>query len=168
MGQLPPGTKQLDDPYRDQSSVGEPGQITIAKAIREELGISAGDETVQRVEGGRIVIEVVPGGTAGPWRARSGTRSAGDPPTSRGRPSGMRLGTRGTRTGDRDRRRERQAAEQHRSVGSVIRDAVDAYTRTSGRSRREAAARLLATGAPVDDWPAMKAEVLRGATPPIE
>ena len=43
------------------SRVGERGQITIAKAIREELGIYAGDETVQHVEDGRIVIEVVPG-----------------------------------------------------------------------------------------------------------
>ncbi len=43
------------------SRVGERGQITIEKAIREELGIYAGDETVQRVEDGRIVIELVPG-----------------------------------------------------------------------------------------------------------
>ena len=43
------------------SRVGERGQITIEKGIREELGIYAGDETVQRVEEGRIVIEVVPG-----------------------------------------------------------------------------------------------------------
>ncbi len=43
------------------SRVGERGQITIEKAIREELGIYAGDETVQRVEEGRIVIEVVSG-----------------------------------------------------------------------------------------------------------
>ena len=43
------------------SRVGERGQITIEKAIREELVIYAGDETVQRVEDGRIVIEVVPG-----------------------------------------------------------------------------------------------------------
>ena len=41
--------------------VGERGQITIEKAIREELGVYAGDETVQRVEDGRIVIEVIPG-----------------------------------------------------------------------------------------------------------
>ena len=39
------------------SRVGERGQITIDKAIREELGIYAGDETVQRVDGGRIVID---------------------------------------------------------------------------------------------------------------
>jgi len=43
------------------SRVGERGQITLEKSIREELGIYAGDEAVQRVEGGRIVIEVVPG-----------------------------------------------------------------------------------------------------------
>lgn len=43
------------------SKVGERGQITIAKAIREELAIYAGDETVQHVEDGRIVIEVIPG-----------------------------------------------------------------------------------------------------------
>jgi len=43
------------------SRVGERGQITIEKSIREELSIYAGDETVQRVEDGRIVIEVVPG-----------------------------------------------------------------------------------------------------------
>jgi AbrB family looped-hinge helix DNA binding protein len=43
------------------SRVGERGQITIEKAIREELAICAGDETVQRVENGRIVIELVPG-----------------------------------------------------------------------------------------------------------
>lgn len=43
------------------SRVGERGQITIEKAIREELEIYAGDEAVQHVEDGRIVIEVVPG-----------------------------------------------------------------------------------------------------------
>ena len=42
------------------SRVGERGQITIEKAIREELAIYAGDEAVQRVEDGRIVIEIVP------------------------------------------------------------------------------------------------------------
>ena len=43
------------------SRVGERGQITIEKSIREELAIYAGDETIQRIEDGRIVIEVVPG-----------------------------------------------------------------------------------------------------------
>ena len=43
------------------SRVGERGQITIEKAIREQLAIYAGDEAVQRVEDGRIVIDIVPG-----------------------------------------------------------------------------------------------------------
>ena len=43
------------------SRVGERGQITLEKAIREELGIYAGDEAVQRIEDGKIVIEVVSG-----------------------------------------------------------------------------------------------------------
>jgi AbrB family looped-hinge helix DNA binding protein len=43
------------------SRVGERGQITIDKAIREELGIYAGDEAVQRIEDGRIVIDMIPG-----------------------------------------------------------------------------------------------------------
>jgi AbrB family looped-hinge helix DNA binding protein len=60
------------------SRVGERGQITIEKAIREELGIYAGDEAVQRVEDGRIVIEVVPGrhrrSLAGSLKERVGRR----------------------------------------------------------------------------------------------
>jgi AbrB family looped-hinge helix DNA binding protein len=58
------------------SRVGERGQITIEKAIREELGIYAGDETVQRVEDGRIVIDVVRGrhrrSLAGSLRGKTG------------------------------------------------------------------------------------------------
>jgi len=42
------------------STVGERGQITIEKAIREELGVYAGDVAIQRVEEGRVVIEFVP------------------------------------------------------------------------------------------------------------
>ncbi len=42
------------------STVGERGQVTIEKAIREELGVYAGDLAVQRVENGRVVIEFVP------------------------------------------------------------------------------------------------------------
>jgi AbrB family looped-hinge helix DNA binding protein len=42
------------------STVGERGQVTIEKAIREELGIYAGDQAVQRVESGRVIIEFVP------------------------------------------------------------------------------------------------------------
>ncbi len=42
------------------STVGERGQVTIEKAIREELGVYAGDVAVQRVEDGKVVIEFVP------------------------------------------------------------------------------------------------------------
>lgn len=40
--------------------VGERGQVTIDKAIREELGVYAGDQAIQRIEDGRVVIEFVP------------------------------------------------------------------------------------------------------------
>lgn len=43
------------------SRVGERGQVTIEKQIREELGVYAGDQAIQRVEDGRVVIEFVPG-----------------------------------------------------------------------------------------------------------
>ncbi len=60
------------------SRVGERGQITIAKSIREELGIYAGDETIQHVEDGRIMIDVVPGrhrrALAGSLRDKVGRR----------------------------------------------------------------------------------------------
>lgn len=41
--------------------VGERGQITLEKAIREELGVYPGDGAVQRIEDGRVVIDFVPG-----------------------------------------------------------------------------------------------------------
>lgn len=34
--------------------------MTIEKAIREELGVYAGDQAIQRIEDGRVVIEFVP------------------------------------------------------------------------------------------------------------
>ena len=43
------------------SRVGDRGQVTIEKQIREELGVYAGDQAIQRVEDGRVVIEFVPG-----------------------------------------------------------------------------------------------------------
>jgi len=36
--------------------VGERGQVTIPKELRERFGIRGGDEVVVRAEGGRIVI----------------------------------------------------------------------------------------------------------------
>ena len=46
--------------YALTSRVGERGQITIDKSIREDLGVNAGDRAIQRVEDGRVVIEFVP------------------------------------------------------------------------------------------------------------
>ena len=43
-----------------ESRVGERGQITIKKSIRERLGVHAGDQAIQRVEDGRVVIAFVP------------------------------------------------------------------------------------------------------------
>jgi AbrB family looped-hinge helix DNA binding protein len=40
--------------------VGERFQITIDKAVREQLGIQPGDRAVERVEDGRLVVEFVP------------------------------------------------------------------------------------------------------------
>lgn len=50
----------MDGEDQMTSTVGERGQVTIEKAIREELGVYAGDLAVQRVEGRRVVIEFVP------------------------------------------------------------------------------------------------------------
>ncbi len=62
------------------------------------------------------------------------------------------------------RRLERRAAEERRSIGAVIRDAVDAYTGELGRTREAAADSLLGIGAPVADWEQMKEEIIVGAT----
>ena len=62
------------------------------------------------------------------------------------------------------RRLERLAEERQASMGSLIREAIDAYTVPASRSRREAAASLLSLEAPVGDWDQMKEEILRGAT----
>ncbi len=42
------------------SRVGDRGQITVEKAIREELAVYAGDQAVQWIEDGRLVVEFVP------------------------------------------------------------------------------------------------------------
>jgi bifunctional DNA-binding transcriptional regulator/antitoxin component of YhaV-PrlF toxin-antitoxin module len=45
--------------YAFGTSVGERGQITIERAIRERLGIRPKDIAVQRVEDGRLVVEFI-------------------------------------------------------------------------------------------------------------
>lgn len=41
----------------DRRTVGERGQVTIPKDLRERLGISGGDEVVVREEDGKVVVE---------------------------------------------------------------------------------------------------------------
>jgi hypothetical protein len=60
-------------------------------------------------------------------------------------------------------RLERIAARENRSLGAVIRDAIDAYTLPRSRPPAEALRSLMGLEAPVDDWPAMKAEIARGS-----
>ena len=57
---------------------------------------------------------------------------------------------------------KRLADKRGVSVSAVIRDAVDAYLDNESAIRREAAERLLAMNAPVDDWDVMKAQIVEG------
>lgn len=59
-------------------------------------------------------------------------------------------------------RLEQIAKERQVSVGSLIREAVDALTAVRSRPPRQALDDLLKLGAPVNEWPAMKEEILRG------
>ena len=61
-------------------------------------------------------------------------------------------------------RLQRIASREGRSLGAVIRDAIDAYTLPRARPRHEALQSLIGLGAPVDDWDRMKDEIARGAT----
>jgi hypothetical protein len=67
-------------------------------------------------------------------------------------------------------RLERLAAREGRSIGALVRDAVDAYTAPREQSPAAAAEALFALAAPVGDWERMKAEIAQGAlggvTPP--
>lgn len=60
-------------------------------------------------------------------------------------------------------RLERIATREGRSLGAVVRDAIDAYTLPRARPRHEALQSLFAQNAPVADWEVMKAEIERGA-----
>jgi predicted transcriptional regulator len=59
-------------------------------------------------------------------------------------------------------RLKRIARRERRSVGAVIRDAVDAYAGDTLDRRQEALDRLFALDAPVADWDVMKAEIIEG------
>lgn len=56
---------------------------------------------------------------------------------------------------------KRIATREGRSVGAVIRDAVDSYVDPGTDARRRAVERMLALDAPVDDWPVMKEQILQ-------
>jgi predicted transcriptional regulator len=58
-------------------------------------------------------------------------------------------------------RLKRIAARDGRSVGAVIRDAVDAFVEAEPDSRQRAVQELLAMNAPVDDWEVMKEQIRR-------
>lgn len=58
---------------------------------------------------------------------------------------------------------KQRAQREKKSVGAVIRDAVDAYAGgVTEDERRQALEELLAMNAPVDDWPVMKAQIEAG------
>lgn len=53
------------------------------------------------------------------------------------------------------------AAREGRSIGAVIRDAVDSYPDPTHDARYRAAQAISAMNGPVDDWEVMKAQILR-------
>lgn len=59
---------------------------------------------------------------------------------------------------------KRIADREGRSVGAVIRSAVDAYVAPTADERTRALRSLLRLEAPVDDWETMKRDIIRGAT----
>lgn len=58
-------------------------------------------------------------------------------------------------------RLKRIAERDERSVGSVIREAVDSFVEAEPDRRQRALKRLLAMNAPVDDWDVMKAQIMK-------
>lgn len=56
---------------------------------------------------------------------------------------------------------KRIAESEGRSVGSVIREALDSFVEAQPDRRQRAAKRLLAMNAPVEDWDVMKAQILK-------
>ena len=56
---------------------------------------------------------------------------------------------------------KRIAARDGRSLGAVIRDAVDSYVDPGGDARRRAVEAMLQMNLPVDDWEVMKEQIMR-------
>jgi hypothetical protein len=63
---------------------------------------------------------------------------------------------------------KRIAARDGRSVGAVIRDAVDSYVDPGDDARHRAAQAIIAMDLPVDDWEIMKAQILRSQLGDLE
>lgn len=66
-------------------------------------------------------------------------------------------------TTDQRQRLERIAVREGRSLGAVIRAAIDAYTLPRARSPHDILRSLYSLNAPVADWEQMKEEIERGA-----
>jgi len=64
---------------------------------------------------------------------------------------------------DQLERLKKTALRERKSVGAVIREAVDAYAAPDADARRTALEHLLTLEAPVADWEVMKEEILQGA-----
>jgi len=62
---------------------------------------------------------------------------------------------------------KRIAKREGKSVGAIIRDAVDAYTWSPEDRRRAAIDHMMTLDAPVDDWEVMKAQILESRYPPL-
>lgn len=56
---------------------------------------------------------------------------------------------------------KRIAARDGRSVGAVIRDAIDGYVDPGVDARRAAARAIALMNLPVDDWEVMKEEIMK-------
>lgn len=56
---------------------------------------------------------------------------------------------------------KRIASREGRSVGAVIRDAVDRYVDPGDDVRKRAVAEILEMNAPVDDWEVTKEQIMR-------
>ena len=56
---------------------------------------------------------------------------------------------------------KRIASREGRSLGAVIRDAVDSYVDPGDDTRHRAAQAIIGMNLPVDDWEVMKKQILR-------
>ena len=65
---------------------------------------------------------------------------------------------------DQRRRLERIAKHEGKSVGAVIREAIERFASDSSSATVGDLETIFSLGLPVGDWSEMKAEIIRGAT----